>query len=230
MTGLSDPEWAALGISLRVAVWASLCALPVAMAAAYALSRGPFKGRQLLNILVHMPLVLPPVVTGYMLLILFGTQGPIGRVLASLGLSVAFHWSGAALAAAVMAFPLMVRAMHLAFDAVDPKLEEAARSLGAGRIEIFVRVSLPLAFPGVVVALIMGFAKAIGEFGATITFVSNIPSVTQTLPSAIYGYLQLPGGEVAALRLVLICVAVAVVALVLSEVLSRRVALWVRRQ
>ena len=230
MMGLSDPEWAALTISLRVAVWASMCALPVAMGVAYALSRGQFRGRQLLNIIVHLPLVLPPVVTGYVLLILFGTQGPLGQALGAFGLSVAFHWSGAALAAAVMAFPLMVRAMQLAFDAVDPKLEEAARSLGVGPIGIFMRVSLPLALPGVVVALIMGFAKAIGEFGATITFVSNIPSVTQTLPSAIYGYLQLPGGEGAAVRLVLICVGVAMAALIASELLSRRVADWVRRR
>lgn len=227
---LSAAEWAALGISLKVAIWACLGALPLAMAAAYALSRGRFRGRQVLNIFVHLPLVLPPVVTGYALLMAFGTQGPVGKVLAAFGLSVAFHWTGAAIAAGVMAFPLMVRAMHLSFDAVDPKLEEAARSLGMGPLRSFWRVTFPLALPGVLVALVMGFAKAIGEFGATITFVSNIPSVTQTLPSAIYSSLQVPDGDGAALRLVMICVVVAIGALVVSEMLSRRVAQWVRRR
>ncbi|SLN34144.1 molybdate ABC transporter permease subunit [Roseisalinus antarcticus] len=225
MTGWLGPqEWQAVALSLRVALVAMLMTLPLAVLAAHALARWSFPGKLLVNGLVHLPLILPPVVTGYLLLLLFGTQGPLGRLLGELGIVFAFRWTGAALAAAVMAFPLMVRAIRLSIEAVDPKLEEAASTLGASRPWIFATVTLPLILPGLVAGAILGFAKAMGEFGATITFVSNIPGQTQTLPSAIYTFLQVPGGEGAALRLVAISVVVSMAALLLSEVIGRRVA------
>ena len=225
MTGwLNEAEWAALALSLRVAVWATLCSLPFGILAAYALARWRFPGRQVLNGLVHLPLILPPVVTGYLLLITFGTRGPIGGALQEVGIVFAFRWSGAALAAAVMAFPLMVRAIRLSLDAVDTRLEQAAATLGASRPWVFLTVTLPLILPGVLTGCILAFAKAMGEFGATITFVANIPGQTQTLPSAIYAFLQVPGGEASALRLVVVSVIVAMAALLLSEAVSRRVA------
>ena len=188
-----------------------------------ALARWQFRGRQLLNGLVHLPLILPPVVTGYLLLIVFGRQGPIGALLDQLfGVTLAFRWTGAVLAAAIMAFPLMVRAIRLAIEAVDPRLEQAAKTLGASRAWVFATVTLPLILPGVIAGSVLAFAKAMGEFGATITFVSNIPGQTQTLPSAIYTFLQVPGGEASALRLVLVSVAVAMLALLASELLARR--------
>jgi molybdate transport system permease protein len=226
MSGLLGPEeWQAVALSLRVSFWATLLSLPPGLVVAYALARGRFRGRQILNGLVHLPLILPPVVTGYILLWLFGLNGPIGAWLdATFGLVLAFRWTGAVLAAAVMAFPLMVRAMRLAIEAVDPRLEDAAATLGASRVWVLVTVTLPLILPGVVAGAVLAFAKAMGEFGATITFVSNIPGETQTLPSAIYTFLQVPGGDAAALRLVLISIAVAMLALALSEELSRRAA------
>ena len=215
----------ALGLSLKVAAVATLCSLPFALAVAYVLARGRFWGKQLLNGLVHLPLILPPVVTGYLLLAAFGRKGVLGGFLADhFGLVFAFRWTGAALAAAIMGFPLMVRAMRLAIEAVDPKLEAAAATLGANRIMVFLTVTLPLILPGVIAGAILAFAKAMGEFGATITFVSNIPGQTQTLPSAIYSYLQMPEGEAAALRLVWISIAIAFAALVASEAVSRFIA------
>lgn len=216
--------WEALRLSLWVACWATLLAIPLALWVAWLLARRSFRGKALLNALVHLPLVLPPVVTGYLLLIAFGRTAPIGRALDSLGLGLAFHWSGAVLAAIIMGFPLMVRAMRLAIEAVDPKLEEAAATLGAPRIAIFARVTLPLITPGILAGAVMGFAKAMGEFGATITFVANIPGQTQTLPSAIWTSLQIPGGESQAAVMVVMACIVALGAVALSEALARRVA------
>ncbi|UWQ91969.1 molybdate ABC transporter permease subunit [Aliisedimentitalea scapharcae] len=224
MTGWLGPEeWQAVALSLKVATWSTLLSLPFGTLIAYVLARHQFPGKQLLNGLVHLPLILPPVVTGYLLLLGFGRTGPIGSWLEqTFGLILAFRWTGAVLAAAIMGFPLMVRAIRLGFESVDPKLEQAAATLGASRLWIFATVTLPLILPALIAGAVLGFAKAMGEFGATITFVSNIPGQTQTLPSAIYTFLQIPGGENSALRLVLISVAVAMGALVASEVFSRR--------
>ena len=222
---LGPEEWQAGALSLKVSFWATLLSLPFGLLCAMALARGQFIGRDVLNWLVHLPLVLPPVVTGYLLLLGFGRQGPIGSVMDELfGITLAFQWTGAALAASIMAFPLMVRAIRLAIEAVDPKLEEAAATLGASRMKVFSTVTLPLILPGIIAGAVLAFAKAMGEFGATITFVSNIPGETRTVPSAIYAFLQVPGGETSAIRLVLVAVAIAIGALILSEWLSRRVA------
>lgn len=221
---LGPEEWRAVALSLRVSVWAMAASLPFGILAAYALARWRFPGRQLLNGLVHLPLILPPVATGYILLSVFGTRGPVGGLLAELGVVFAFRWTGAALAAAVMAFPLMVRAIRLSIEAVDPRLEAAAATLGASPAWVFVTVTLPLCLPGIVAGAILAFAKAMGEFGATITFVSNIPGETQTIPSAIYAFLQVPGGEASALRLVAVSVVLAMAALLLSEVAARAAA------
>lgn len=225
MTGWLGPaEWQAVALSLRVSIWATLLSLPLGIFTAYALARWRFPGWQIVNGLVHLPLILPPVVTGYLLLLTFGNQGPVGSALASLGLPVAFRWEGAALAAAIMAFPLMVRAIRLSIEAVEPKLEEAAASFGARPAMVFLTVTLPLILPGILAGAVLAFAKAMGEFGATITFVSNIPGETRTVPSAIYAFLQVPGGEASALKLVIVSLVVAMGALLLSEVLSRRAA------
>jgi molybdate transport system permease protein len=222
---LGPAEWQAVRLSLRVAFWATLASLPFGILVAYALARWSFPGRQLLNGIVHLPLVLPPVVTGYLLLVTFGRRGTVGQFLDEwFGIVLSFRWTGAAVAAAVMAFPLMVRAIRLAIEAVDPKLEAAASTLGASKPWVFVTVTLPLILPGIVAGSILAFAKAIGEFGATITFVSNIPGETQTIPSAIYAFLQVPGGQEAAQRLVLVAVVIAMAALLLSELVGRRVA------
>lgn len=221
---LSPEEWQAVVLSLRVSTVAVLASLPLGILVAYALARWRFPGRGLLNVLVHLPLVLPPVVTGYLLLLTFGRRGMVGQFLEQIGIVLAFRWTGAALAAAIMGFPLMVRAIRLAIEAVDPKLEQAASTLGAPRIWVFVTITLPLILPGILAGMVLGFAKAVGEFGATITFVSNIPGQTQTLPSAIYAFLQVPGGEASALRLVLVAVVIAISALLLSEWLARAVA------
>ncbi|MDQ4135393.1 MAG: molybdate ABC transporter permease subunit [Pseudomonadota bacterium] len=221
---LTPEEWQAVRLSLRVAVVSTFVSLPLGVAAAYALARGRFPGRALLDGLIHLPLVLPPVVTGYLLLAAFGRRGPLGAALeACCGIVLSFRWTGAALAAAVMAFPLMVRAIRLSLEAVDRRLEQAAGTLGAGPTWVFLTVTLPLALPGIVAGAILAFAKAMGEFGATITFVSAIPGETLTLPSAIYAYTQVPGGEAGAFRLSLVSVAVALGAVVISEVLTRRV-------
>ena len=219
---LGPQEWQAVGLSLRVAGVAMLASLPLAVAVAWLLARRRFPGHGLLSGIVHLPLVLPPVVTGYLLLLTFGTQGPIGGLLQPLGITFAFRWTGAALAAGVMAFPLMVRAIRLGFEAVDPRLEQAAATLGAPRIWIFLTVTLPLILPAILAGATLGFAKAMGEFGATITFVSNIPGQTQTLPSAIYALLQVPAGEAQAMRLVLVSAVIAIGAVLVSEWLARR--------
>jgi molybdate transport system permease protein len=229
MTDWLSPEaWAAVVLSLRVSLWATVLSLPLGILVAVALARWEFPGKAVLNGLVHLPLILPPVVTGYLLLLTFGRMGPVGGFLHDwFGITLAFRWTGAALAAAVMAFPLMVRAIRLSVEAVDPRLEEAAATLGASRPVVFVTVTLPLILPGIIAGAILAFAKAMGEFGATITFVSNIPGETQTIPSAIYAFLQVPGGDASAFRLVMISIALAMGALVLSEWFARRAAVRV---
>lgn len=222
---LGPQEWQAVALSLKVSFWAMLLSLPPGVLIAYALARGQFRGKQVLNGLVHLPLILPPVVTGYLLLLTFGRRGLVGGWLEeTFGLVLAFRWTGAVLAAAIMAFPLMVRAIRLAIEAVDPKLEQAAATLGASRLWVFATITLPLILPGLITGAVLAFAKAMGEFGATITFVSNIPGQTQTLPTAIYTFLQVPGGEASAMRLVAVSVTVAMTALLASELLARRAA------
>lgn len=221
---LDAAAYSALMLSLKVSLIAVLFSLPLAIAVAWLLARRQFPGHALLSALVHLPLVLPPVVTGYLLLLTFGRNGWVGGALAEIGIVFAFRWTGAALAAGIMGFPLMVRAIRLSFEAVDPQLEEAASTLGAGRWAGFMRVTLPLIGPGILAGAVLGFAKAMGEFGATITFVANIPGETQTLPSAIYAFLQVPGGESSAMRLVLLSAAVAIGAVLMSEWLGRRMA------
>ena len=219
----SPEELTAIRLSLRVAFWAMLGSLPVGVVIALLLSRGQFWGKSLLNVIVHLPLVLPPVVTGYVLLLLFGRRGPIGEFLAeSFGIVFAFRWTGAALACAVMGFPLLVRSIRLSIDAVDRRLEDAAGTLGANALWIFLTITLPLIVPGIVAGMILSFARALGEFGATSTFVSNIPGETQTLPTAIYTLIQTPGGDLAALRLTLVSVAISMIALFASEALIER--------
>lgn len=217
-------EWNAVRLSLKVAFWAMLVSLPLGILTALLLARGRFWGKSILNGIVHLPLVMPPVVTGYLLLLTFGKRAPLGAFLAEhLGLSFSFRWTGAALACGVMGFPLMVRAIRLSIEAVDRRLEAAASTLGASPVWVFTTITLPLALPGVIAGMILAFAKAMGEFGATITFVSNIPGETQTLPSLIYTFTQVPGGDEGAIRLTLISIAISMVALVASEFLARRV-------
>ncbi|CAN7301123.1 molybdate ABC transporter permease subunit [Bosea sp. LjRoot9] len=219
---LSPEEWTAVRLSLIVATTAMLASLPLGLGVAFLLARGRFWGKSLLDAAVHLPLIMPPVVTGYLLLIGFGRRGPIGQFLYDyFGIVLSFRWTGAVLAAAVMGFPLMVRAIRLSIEAVDRKLEDAAGTLGASPAWVFLVVTLPLCLPGIVVGMILCFAKAMGEFGATITFVSNIPGETQTLPSAIYTFTQVPGGEAGATRLTLISIAISVAALVVSEWMAR---------
>jgi molybdate transport system permease protein len=223
-------EMTAIRLSLRVATWAMLASLPFGVAAAMVLARGRFWGKSLFNGIVHLPLVMPPVVTGYVLLLLFGRHGPLGAFLADhFGIVFAFRWTGAALACAVMGFPLMVRAIWLSVEAVDRRLEAAAQTLGAGPLWVFATVTLPLALPGILAGMVLSFARALGEFGATITFVSNIPGETETLPTAIYTLTQVPGGDAGALRLTLVSVAVSLAALLVSDLLSRRVATGILR-
>ena len=221
---LSPDEWNAVRLSLKVATVAMVASLPFGIAVALLLARRDFWGKSLVNGLVHLPLVLPPVVTGYLLLLTFGKRGPVGSFLNdAFGIVFSFRWTGAALACAVMGFPLMVRAIRLSIEAVDRRLEAAASTLGANALWVFLTVTLPLTLPGIVAGMILCFAKAMGEFGATITFVSNIPGETQTLPSAIYTFTQIPGGDAGALRLTAISVAISLAALMASEVLARRV-------
>ncbi len=220
---MTAAEWEIITLSLKVSGVAVLLTMPIAFALAWLLARGRFPGKIMLDALVHLPLVLPPVVTGWLLLIVFGNNGPAGRWLAEwLGFTFMFSWTGAALAAAIMALPLMVRAMRLSIEAVDPRLEAAARTLGASPWRSFLTITLPLARPGLLAGAVLGFARSIGEFGATITFVSNIPGETQTIPLAIYGALQLPGNEAAVTRLAIIAVVLSLGALVISEWLARR--------
>jgi molybdate transport system permease protein len=221
---LTPDEWAALRLSLLVAATGTLASLPPGIGIAYLLARRRFWGKSMLDMVVHLPLVLPPVVTGYLLLLGFGRRGLFGAWLAEIGIVFSFRWTGAALACAVMGFPLLVRALRHSNHAVDRRLEQAAATLGANPLQVFVRVTLPLILPGVIAGMVLAFAKAMGEFGATITFVSNIPGETQTLPSAIYTLTQIPGGEAGAMRLTLISIIVSMAALLMSELLARGVA------
>ena len=223
LLSFSPEELTAIRLSLRVAIWAMLGSLPLGVGVALLLARGCFWGKSLLNAVVHLPLVMPPVVTGYILLLLFGRKGPLGHLLAdTFGIVVAFRWTGAALACAVMGLPLMVRSIRLSLDAVDRRLEAAAGTLGAGPLWVFATITLPLILPGILAGMILSFARALGEFGATITFVSNIPGETQTLPTLIYTLIQVPGGDLAAFRLTLVSIAISLAALFASEALSER--------
>jgi molybdate transport system permease protein len=225
MFAFTPEEIDAIRLSLWVASIGIAASLPVGVFVAYALARWRFPGKIFLDALVHMPLVLPPVVTGYILLILFGRKGPIGAWLEqAFGIVFSFRWTGAALAAAVMGFPLMVRAIRLSLESTDRRLEDASRTLGASRMTTFFFVTLPLALPGIIAGLVLAFAKALGEFGATITFVSNIPGETRTLPTAIYTFTQIPGGDAGAFRLAAVAMVIALAALILSEILARRTA------
>jgi molybdate transport system permease protein len=222
---LSEEEWTAVRLSLWVSSLATVVSLPFGILIAYLLARGTFWGKSILNGIVHLPLILPPVVTGFLLLIAFGRRGVVGAFLDQyLGIVLSFRWTGAALACGIMGFPLMVRSIRLSLETVDRKLEEAAGTLGAGPLYVFLTVTLPLILPGVIAGMILSFAKAMGEFGATITFVSNIPGETQTLSAAIYTYTQVPGGDAGAMRLTLVAIAISFAALLGSEVLSHRVA------
>ena len=222
MFDLSADEWIAVQLSLRIAVTATLVSLPFGIAVAWLLARKDFWGKALLDGIVHLPLVLPPVVTGYLLLITFGRKGAIGSLLADIGIVFSFRWTGAALACGVMAFPLLVRAIRLSFEAIDRRFEDAASTLGANGLWVFFTVTLPLALPGVIAGMVLCFAKALGEFGATITFVSNIPGETQTISAAIYTYTQIPNADAAAARLVMVAIVISLAALVVSEWLARR--------
>ena len=213
-----------MALSLKVALTATLLSLPLAIYVAHLLARKSFPGKQLLNAAVHLPLILPPVVTGYLLLLTFGTQGAIGGFLAKFGIVLAFKWTGAVLAAAIMAFPLMVRAIRLGIEAVDPKLEQAATTLGRSPWKVFTTITLPICLPSIIAGAVLAFAKAMGEFGATITFVASIPGETRTLPSAIYAFLQVPGAEGPAVRLTIVAIIIAVTALLISEWLAARAA------
>jgi len=224
VSALTPEEWTAIGLSLKVSFWAVTGSLPLGIVVAWVLARGRFPGRTLFDVVVHLPLTLPPVVTGYLLLILLGRHGLIGGFLGdNFGIIFSFRWTGAALACAVMGFPLLVRAIRLSIEAVDQRLEEAASTLGANPFFVFTTVTLPLILPGILAGAMLDFGRAMGEFGATITFVSNIPGETQTLPVALYTFTQVPGGEGPALRLTMVSVALSMAALALSEILARRV-------
>ncbi len=229
MLSLSPDEWTAVDLSLRIAIVATACALPFGILIGWVLARKEFWGKTLLDGVVYLPLVLPPVVTGYVLLISFGRRGPIGAFLADhFGIVFSFRWTGAALSCGVMGFPLMVRPIRLALEAIDRRLEDAAATLGAGRFLVFFTITLPLALPGVIAGAVLCFARALGEFGATITFVSNIPGETQTISAAIYSLLQVPNGDAAAGRLVVIAIVLALAALIASEWFARRAGMRVQ--
>ncbi|MFK5953907.1 MAG: molybdate ABC transporter permease subunit [Desulfobacterium sp.] len=226
---LSDIELEALRLSLCISGWAVLFSLPLGIAAAWVLARLDFPGKSILDGLLHLPLVLPPVVTGYMLLIFLGRKGVVGAFLYKYtGLTFAFNWKGAAIAAAVMAFPLLVRSVRLSIENIDQGLEFAARTLGAGQVRVFFTITLPLMIPGIITGLILAFARSLGEFGATITFVSNIPGQTRTLPLALYTLTQMPGGETGAMRLCVISIVIAMVALIFSEIMAKRFARFIK--
>ena len=223
MLELSPQDWIAVQLSLRIAAVSTVVALPFGIAIAWLLARKTFWGKSLLDALVHLPLVLPPVVTGYLLLITFGRKAPVGAFLADhFGIVFSFRWTGAALACGIMAFPLMVRAIRLSIEAIDRRLEDAASTLGANRTWMFLTVTLPLALPGIIAGMMLAFARALGEFGATITFVANIPGETQTISAAIYTLTQVPGGDRAALQLVIVAIIISVAALMASEYFARR--------
>ena len=228
MLEISETGWTAISLTLRIAVVATLVATPLGIAIAWLLSRRNFPGKIVVEALVHLPLVLPPVVTGYLLLLTFGRHGAVGQVLADLGIVLAFRWTGAALACGIMGFPLLVRPIRISFEAIDLRLEQAATTLGASPWNVFVTVTLPLALPGIIAGMVMCFAKALGEFGATITFVSNIPGETQTISSAIYALIQTPNGDAAALQLIVVSVLISFAALMISEWFARRAVLRLR--
>ena len=223
MFDLSPDDWTAVALTIRISIVATLCALPFGLGVGWLLARRNFWGKSVLDGLAHLPLVLPPVVTGYLLLISFGRRAPVGAFLYDhFGIVFSFRWTGAALACGVMGFPLLVRAIRLSIEAIDRRLEDAAATLGANRLWVFATVTVPLALPGIIAGMVLCFAKALGEFGATITFVSNIPGETQTLSAAIYTYTNVPGGDAAAGRLVLVAIALALAALIASEWFARR--------
>jgi len=229
MFDLSPEEWTAVALSLRIAVVSTIVSLPFGIAIAYLLARTNFWGKSLLDAVVHLPLVLPPVVTGYLLLITLGRRAPVGAFLAdNFGIVFSFRWTGAVLACGVMAFPLLVRAIRLSIEAVDGKLEQAAATLGARPVLVFFSITLPLTLPGIIAGMVLAFARALGEFGATITFVSNIPGETQTISAAIYTLTQVPGGDAAALKLVIIAIIISLAALMMSEWFARRAAIRLR--
>lgn len=228
MFALTPEELTAIKLSLRVALWATAGSLPFGIAIALLLARGRFPGKSLIDALVHLPLVMPPVVTGYLLLLTFGRRGLVGAWLADIGIVFSFRWTGAALACGIMGFPLLVRALRLSIEAVDRRVEQAGATLGAGPWAVFLTITLPLILPGVVAGMVLCFARALGEFGATITFVSNIPGETQTLPTLIYTFTQVPGGDAAALRLTGISIVISFVALLLSDYVARGVGRRVR--
>jgi molybdate transport system permease protein len=219
---LSPEELNVLLLSLKVSFWATACSLPIGLIVAWILARYEFPGKMLVDGLVHLPLVLPPVVVGYLLLVTLNPNGTIGRILSQAGIEIGFTWIGASVAAAIMAFPLMVRAMRLAFEMIDQRLELAARTLGASSFRMLFHISIPLAMPGIMTGTILAFARCLGEFGATITFVSNIPGETRTLPLAVYTLTQTPDGEAAAFRLVVISILIALIALAISEIITRK--------
>jgi molybdate transport system permease protein len=226
MLNLTPQDWTAVHLSLRISIVATLVALPFGIAIATLLARKSFWGKSLVDAVVHLPLVLPPVVTGYLLLITFGRRAPVGAFLYEhFGIVFSFRWTGAALACGVMAFPLMVRAIRLSIEAIDRRLEDAAKTLGANRFWNFVTITLPLSLPGIIAGMVLAFARALGEFGATITFVSNIPGETQTISAAIYSLTQVPDGDAAALNLVIVAIAISLAALVASEWFARRAAI-----
>ena len=228
MFEITPTGWTAIALTLRIAVVATLVATPLGIGVAWLLSRKTFPGKILLEALVHLPLVLPPVVTGYLLLLTFGRHGAVGEFLAQFGVVLAFRWTGAALACGVMGFPLLVRPIRISFEAVDLRLEQAATTLGASPLNVFSSVTFPLALPGIIAGMVLCFAKALGEFGATITFVSNIPGETQTISSAIYALIQTPNGDYAALQLIVVSLAIAFAALIASEWFARRAVLRLR--
>lgn len=226
---LSAEELNAVALSIKVGVWSVAAGLIPSIALAHLLARCSFRGKAILDAFIHLPLVLPPVVTGYLLIITLGRYTPLGSLLQSMGIKFAFNWKGAVIASLVMSLPLMVRAIRISIESVDRGLEDAARTLGAGRLRVFMTITLPLSVPGIISGAILGFARSLGEFGATVTFVANIPGETQTLPLALYSYTQTPGGEMMAARLCAVSIAIAVTALVVSEIIAKRASGRIKR-
>lgn len=226
---LTGEELNAIVLSIKVGIWSVAAGLIPAIGLAYLLARSRFRGKSLVDAVIHLPLVVPPVVTGYILIITLGRYTPLGSLLQSMGIKFAFNWKGAVVASLIMSLPLMVRAIRISIEAVDRRLEDAARTLGAGSLRIFLTITLPLALPGIISGAILGFARSLGEFGATVTFVANIPGETQTLPLALYSYTQMPGGEMMAARLCLVSIVIAVAALAVSEIFAQRASARLKR-
>lgn len=226
---LTGEELNAIVLSIKVGIWSVAAGLIPAIGLAYLLARSRFRGKSLVDAVIHLPLVVPPVVTGYILIITLGRYTPLGGLLQSMGIKFAFNWKGAVVASLIMSLPLMVRAIRISIEAVDRRLEDAARTLGAGSLRIFLTITLPLALPGIISGAILGFARSLGEFGATVTFVANIPGETQTLPLALYSYTQMPGGEMMAARLCLVSIVIAVAALAVSEIFAQRASARLKR-